>query len=199
MINVFNFNQYTYIQKLIKYLFLIIAFLFTIGQGKNCYSQDCSNLNKSSVSSKIECLKYNENLFTDLEKIKPIGKGSQGSAFLYNNKKTNKKYVLKITKADNITNSNTIYEKFPEFLACEKLANFKCKFIAKPLAYRQISDDSAEILLEYAENNASLDSLTIKEKKEVLKQILYVREQLKKIGLIHGDICRKIIDATKQG
>ena len=186
----FNFNQYIHvsIQKLIKYLFLIIAFVFTIGQDTNCYSQDYSNLNTSSVSSKIEYLKYNENLFNDLEKIKPIGKGAQGRSFLYNNKKTNKKYVLKTTTADNISHSNTIYEKFPEFLACKKLADFECGFIAKPLAYRQLSDDSAEILLEYAEGNESLDSLTIKEKKKVLKQILSVRKQLYEIGLIHCDI-----------
>lgn len=180
-----------YNKNLMKYLSLILTFVLTAGQvveqGINFWPENYLYKNKFPISSEIKYSKYNDNLFNNLKKIKILGRGVQGNALLCENEKTHKKYVLKNTKADNISHSNTIYEKFPEFLACEKLANLNCRYLAKPLAYKQISDNTAKILLEYAENNVNLNSLTLQEKKEVLKQILSARRQLHDIGLIHGD------------
>ena len=100
---------------------------------------------------KSEYRNFNEKLFNNLKKIKCLGKGMQGKVFLYENTITQKKYVLKKTTKENLSCPRNIYEEFPEFLACEKLTNFECDYIVKPLAYRQTSDYSAEILLEYAE------------------------------------------------
>ena len=82
---------------------------------------------QSEDESKKEYRNFNIELFNDLKKIKFIGSGVQGYVSLCENTITHKKYVLKKTKKENISFSRTIYEKFPEFLACEKLANFKCK------------------------------------------------------------------------
>lgn len=149
--------------------------------------------------SKTEYRNFNVELFNNLKKIRRLGKGMQGSTYLYENNITHARYVLKRTRKENLPYlKRTIYEEFPEFLACEKLKDFKCEYIAKPLAYRQISDNYVEILLEYAKNNVSLDSLTIQERKKVLKQILFARKELQKIGLIHGDICRKNFNIEKK-
>ncbi len=78
-----------------------------------------------------------------------------------------------------------------EKLACEKLKNVDCPYIAKPLAYDTVNG-TFYVLYELAEGYKwDYSKMSLEEKKEffveVVRQLLTVRKAYAKVGIRHGD------------
>lgn len=121
---------------------------------------------------------------------KRLGVGGQGDAYLCSSVKDGQKYVLKSVKYGPRKGYND--PQASEKLACDKLKDVDCPYIARPLAHNKING-TFYVLYEFAEEyDWKFDKMSPEGKKkffvEVVKQLLKVREIYAEKGILHGDM-----------